>query len=549
MFNLLAILTITFIINVFYRTEKNFLKNEKSPEWARGTEAIGLMPVDRTPQSIIYLKGRVKVKYFVDGTLNDRLDPPLIQQSTIPSNVYAQNEQATPQSPLNQGGFIAYNLNQSGRNELWVYNIRTGENQQLTQGLGDTFTQPIWAPNSRRIAFVGKNRIVYVIYLASGSIAAIDQLPKEGDVSVNWSPDNESLVYVKQGKIIIYHTTLHEARTINVPGATEVQWFPDGTLLLYQALDDEGNSQLYQIGANGRDRKKLTNNREGPFHHIRLSPDGTFVVYATPGESVSLIRTMELSTGTVFPIKGGPLSKNYYPVWSPDSTQIAFSSTIEDHGYDSQIRTIGRKGENGRIWAISSCYATPVSWSPNGKQLAYLSGCQDEQSSDELWILQFDRSKPVRVIEDKSIMSIQWSPTEIEDLAMHEYTNELLGINLQYPFQWKKVNDVRYEGNDGFFQVGALFGAENSEKVCQAEAHQNLMPYGTDPQIRRSGTTVEACTIYPSNDQRSEMKGQAAYIAKYEAPIDIGGKSYNYFVLWADKDHIDKIVSTLLFLP
>ncbi|KXH80074.1 PD40 domain-containing protein [Sporosarcina sp. HYO08] len=489
------------------------------------------------------------MKYFADGTLNARVDPPFIQQRNLPSNVYSHNEQTDEQSTLDHGGFIAYNSNRSGANEIWTYNVRTGENEQLTQGLGDAFSQPIWAPNSRRIAFTGKNRIVYIIYLDSGSIAAIDQLPKEGDLNVSWSPDNESIAYVKRGTITIYDTTLHEARTINAAGATDVQWFPTGTVLLYQAMDDKGNSQLYQISVNGRDRKKLTNNSEGPIHHIRLSPDGLFVVYTTPGESVSLIRTMELATGTVFPIKGGPLSKNYYPVWSPDSTQIAFTSTIEDHGYSSQIRTIGRKGKAGRIWAISSCYATPVTWAPDGKKIAYLSGCRDEHASNELWILQLNRSKPMRVIQDQSIMSLQWSPTEIEDLTMQEYTNELLGINLQYPHEWTKINEVRFEGGDGFFQVGALFGTETMQQICQAEAHQKLMPYGSDPQIRHLEMPVEACLIYPSNDQSEEMKGQAAYITKYEAPIEIEGKSYNYFILWADKDHIEKIVSTLLFLP
>ena len=54
-------------------------------------------------------------------------------------------------------------------------------------------------------------------------------------------------------------------------------------------------------------------------------------------------------------------------------------------------------------------------------------------------------------------MSLQWSPMPILDVSKAEYTNETLGVNFQYPASWHKVNDERYEGEDGFFQVSALF--------------------------------------------------------------------------------------------
>ena len=45
------------------------------------------------------------------------------------------------------------------------------------------------------------------------------------------------------------------------------------------------------------------------------------------------------------------------------------------------------------------------------------------------------------------------------------------------------------------------------------------------------------------------MNGKAGYIAKYPSPITIDGMSYNYFIVWADKEHIQEIASTVLFLP
>ena len=48
--------------------------------------------------------------------------------------------------------------------------------------------------------------------------------------------------------------------------------------------------------------------------------------------------------------------------------------------------------------------------------------------------------------------------------------------------------------------------------------------------------------------QQKEMQKQAALIVKYPTAIKIDDSLYNYFVLWADKAHIEPIGSTLSFL-
>ena len=101
-----------------------------------------------------------------------------------------------------------------------------------------------------------------------------------------------------------------------------------------------------------------------------------------------------------------------------------------------------------------------------------------------------------------------------------------------------------------FFRFQRYFGSEDINDICHDEAFQELRPYGTTPEIKPSENQyIEACTILPSSDQPAEMNGQAAYIVKYPDPIELDGNTYNYFILWADKNHIDRISSTLLFLP
>ena len=147
-------------------------------------------------------------------------------------------------------------------------------------------------------------------------------------------------------------------------------------------------------------------------------------------------------------------------------------------------------------------------------------------------------------------MSLNWSPKPVLDLPEKQYTNESFGVTFQYPASWKRENDERYVGDDGFFQISAIFGSEDINEICHDEAFQELRPYGTMPEIIPSANqSLEACTILPSSDQPEEMNRQAAYIVKYPEPIQLGGEMYNYFILWADKDHIKKISSTIKFLP
>jgi TolB protein len=448
-------------------------------------------------------------------------------------------------------GFIAYNSNRGGQFDIWTYNLRTGQNLQLTNGLGDSFSNPTWSPDSSRIAFVGKNRVVYVIYVTSGSIGAIDQLTEGGDFSLDWSPDSVHLAYAARGIIQVYNTTLHDGTIVEQPGASEINWFPNGEELLFQALDASGISQLYRCRVIGTEKEQITHNENGLLQNVQLSPDGTFVLYTTPGVSISIINTIELSTGKVYEIKGGPEAKNYYPVWSPDSLSIAYSATnFANNSYFSQIRSVDRKGADDRIWAISSCYSTPVTWSPDGLRIAYLSGCSGTEFAKEMWMIDLAHPVPTQLLEGFTIMSLNWSPEPILDLAEKDYTNEAFDVNFQYPASWKRVNDERYVGDDGFFQISAIFGSENIDEICHDEAFGELKPYGSKPKIIPfENPYIEACTILPSADQPAEMIGQAAYIVKYPDPIQLNGNTYNYFILWADKDHIERISSTLLFLP
>ena len=97
-------------------------------------------------------------------------------------------------------------------------------------------------------------------------------------------------------------------------------------------------TQLCAIRTDGTNKRRLTNRTEGPLHNVRLSPNGRYALFTSPGVSISIVTTVDLATGQTFDLEGGPQAKNYYPEWSPDSSTVAYSATTLENGrYASEV--------------------------------------------------------------------------------------------------------------------------------------------------------------------------------------------------------------------
>lgn len=462
--------------------------------------------------------------------------------------IFVGQQLRIPYATPGEAGSIAYFSKRNGNYELWIYNILHGSNEQITNGLGDSFSVPYWSPDASKIAFVGRDSVLFVVDLETKEAARIDKFEDGFGHYLDWSNDNQRLVYSKPDQIVIYHVNTHQSNILVRSDTTDAQWFPNGNEILFQAPDSAGGSQLYRMTLEGSERQ-ITRNTGGRYNHVRLSPDGNNVLYTTPGASISILHTINLATGEDVEIPGGSLGRNYYPEWSPSSQLIAYSANAyAELGYLSQVRTVEPRGENDRIQAISNCFATPITWSPNNQKIAYLSGCNGQGEASEIWMLQLNHPVPIRLTEGDSIVSLQWSPLKPSGLEK-TFTSNVYRVQLEYPSHWEQVNENRFEGTDGFFQVSAIQSEESIEVVCRNEAFHELKPYGSQPRIVHAQIQNQtACFIFPSQDQPQEMRGQAALIVTYPKPVVIQDAMYHYFILWADKEHIVQLGNSLRFL-
>jgi TolB protein len=453
-----------------------------------------------------------------------------------------------PYAPPGGTEMLAYFTDTSGSYDLWLYNPINGQTKQITSNIGESFSVPYWSPDASKIAFVGKNGILFVVNLQNNTIARLDQFAEGLGVFIDWSPDGQKLIYTHPNKIIIYHVASHQVQTFSISGVSDAQWFPNGQEILFQAPDEHGVSQLYRIQADGTKRRQITRNTGGRLNHVRISPDSTHALYTTPGASISIIYIVDLATGNTVEIEGGPLAKNYNPTWSPNGNTLAYSATnYEELGYFNEIRTVESQGGNDTIWAISDCFASLVTWTLDGRKIAYISGCNGQGAGNEIWLIDLQHPVPIRLVEGGNIVSLQWSKVPFTHRST--FRNENFRVQFLYPSHWQQVNEERYEGQDGFFQISALYSDAPIHTVCQNEAFHMLMPYGSNPQIKPTNFQgQDACFIFPSADQPSEMRGQAALIILYPNPIEIGNTTYNYFILWASQAHIVDLGRSIVFL-
>ncbi len=485
--------------------------------------------------------------------------PELIREANrLPSDqIVVSMRLVIPYAPPGGSGRIAFVSDRAGTFDVWTYDPASGAVRAIGGGQADPHTTPYWSPDSRRIAFVGKLGIVFVVdALGAEGARQIDQV--EPYTALSWSPDGTRLAYVKNDRIAVYNVETFAHGSIAAPGAKAVSWFPTGgDRLFYSAAETTGDDAFYEVRLDGAVRRRLPVGAVGPKNDAALSPDGAYALYTSPGASISLAYVANLATGDVYRLTGGPMAKNYDPRWSPDGGSIAYSSNEYDErkGYYSTVRVERPQGGAQRIVAVSDCYATPVSWSPDGRSLLYLSGCGTGGYASELWVADVAVPAPVLAVggaaagQSGAITAARWSPRPIREEPLAVYSSATYKVRFAYPASWRRISESRAEGADGFFEVSAVSSELPFQALCREVANHPLQPFGAMPRIapgRVQGR--EACYIFPSADQASELRSQSALLAQYPEPAVVDGVVYPYLILWADEAHLASIASGLTFI-
>ncbi|HEU4628385.1 MAG TPA: LpqB family beta-propeller domain-containing protein [Gemmatimonadaceae bacterium] len=306
---------------------------------------------------------------------------------------------------------LVYASDREGHDELYLYDFTTRAETRLTSGDGDAVT-PRWSPDGTRLAYVRGGRELRVLDVASKRDRVVarggfDRPPFLSDRAYAWSPDGRWIAYSMPagGKqftnLFVVSAEGGESRPVSwlsnvFSGA--VSWSPDGTYLLMSTTQRTEPAQLARVdlvphaprfredqfrGLFEPEAPRPAQPQPSPDSAVR--PDSSARVAARDSAAArrdSARRDATHRTEIVFEgirerlsfVPTG-LAVNAHAI-SPDGKQVVLTANVagQTNLYVYPLDELADDDPVARQLTSTSGFKSDVQWSPDGKEVYFLSG-------------------------------------------------------------------------------------------------------------------------------------------------------------------------------
>ncbi len=204
---------------------------------------------------------------------------------------------------------------------------------------------PQLTPDRQWLVF-SQNDSLRRVSLQTKKVSIIVPSGIEPEKGFSVSPDGQWVVYVKKvnNHDAIYRCTIEGAdeqalmqdlKTHQYPSYT-----PDGNSIVFVSNRLSFKYEIYTLNLTTSTITRITNNSRTE-RYPRMSPDGTAVVYQAYNSSTATTEIFSISTdgSSDTCLTDGTSNDEYFPAWSPDSSQIAYilrNDVVLDEGTSSE---------------------------------------------------------------------------------------------------------------------------------------------------------------------------------------------------------------------
>jgi TolB protein len=237
-------------------------------------------------------------------------------------------------------------------------------------------TTPVWSPDGQRIAFVrsnGEDTQIYIVNADGGPARPLTAGPGRA-ASPAWSQDGRQMVFTATrngvSQIAVMRSDGSQRRGL-APSPRDQRaaaWSPDGQLVAFLFRTARGFFELYVMGADGRNLRRVPTPAPGVEPDVKeftWLPDGRLAYTSHTGPAQDGL-TVTAASGADRRYLGGGSS----PAWSSDGRRLAF---VASHSGAAQIYVQDSAGGKAvRVTPLGLTSVSPV-WSPDGRQIAFLS--------------------------------------------------------------------------------------------------------------------------------------------------------------------------------
>lgn len=150
------------------------------------------------------------------------------------------------------GRRIAYVSDESGEEEVWVYDMASATRRKLTTQ-ASVKADLTWAPNSQKLAYTGNNRL-WEVDAAGGAPRELAYNPAGGFTIGQFASDGNAITYTKRDDDQNADVFVYDLRTKREVNVTQNPFndgnptlTPDGKTVLFTSSRENGVSQLFAV--------------------------------------------------------------------------------------------------------------------------------------------------------------------------------------------------------------------------------------------------------------------------------------------------------------